>query len=168
LHCHLESQQQRLLLLLLRLQLLQLLVNMFPSLNAVVIAAAALLVARDQQMCVHAMKIAGVHVKSAHAQMCVRSGKMGLHDRMHPQPAKMARLRLLIAGALDQDILQTLRPLHQPGDGHGTDAVLQRIFCHMSMWRHPCTTSASDLGKNGYLNLFFILLTAPKILELVF
>jgi len=168
LHSHLVSQQQPLLQL--RQPLLQLLVDMFLSLNSAAIAAAALVAARDQQMCAHAMKTAGVHlvaardqqmcahgmktagvhlvaaggqqmcahamktagvhVESARALMSVHSGKMALlRDRMHPHPAKMALLRLLTAGVVDQDFPQTLRPPRRPGPpGHGTNAVPLRFF----------------------------------------
>ncbi|CAD6343720.1 unnamed protein product [Miscanthus lutarioriparius] len=46
-----------------------------------------------------------------------------------PHPAKMALLRLLTAGVVDQDFPQTLRPPRRPGPpGHGTNAVPLRFF----------------------------------------
>jgi len=96
---------------------------MFPSLNVAAIAAAAavLVAARDQLMCVHAKMTVGVHVMSVLAQMCVPFAKMALlHDRTHPQLTRMA-LQLLTVG-VGQDFPPALRPLHRPGGGRGTDA----------------------------------------------
>jgi hypothetical protein len=127
---------------------------MFPSLNAAIAAAAVLVAARDQLMCVHATRTVGVHVKSALALMCVRFAKMDLlHDRMHPQLAQMAPLQLLTVG-VDQDFPPALQPLHRPGGGRGTDAHRLRFFCCRAL---QCKMSARDLKEHGYLNLFFLL-----------
>jgi hypothetical protein len=93
-------------------------------------AGVHLVAAGGQQMCAHVMKTAGVHVESARALMSVPSGKMALlRNRMHPHPAKMALLRQLTAGVVDQDFPQTLHPPRRPGPpGHGTDAVPLRCF----------------------------------------
>jgi len=91
-------------------------------------AAAVLVAARDQLMCVHEMRTVGVPVKSALVLMCVRSAKMALlHNRTHPQLARMALLQLLTVG-VDQDFPPALHPLHPPGGGHGTDAPCWRFL----------------------------------------
>nr|CAB3472442.1 unnamed protein product [Digitaria exilis] len=95
LHSHLLIRQQ--LLLQQQPPLLQLLANMFPSLNSAAIAVVP--VAASDLMCGHVKMTVGVHGKSAPDLMYVHSAKMPLlRDRMHPQPVRMALQRLLIAG----------------------------------------------------------------------